>query len=87
VTARDRRTARPLGNRSRPFDTAYVLVVTTGRWMALAQPSDWFDQAIRPWLAAAPVTHKVLTWAKRDMREPRSAVAGSTNRPRGPGGA
>lgn len=27
---------------------------------------DWFNQRARPWLAAAPGTHKVLTWGNHD---------------------
>ena len=26
----------------------------------------WFDQNVRPWLAASPATHKVLTWGNHD---------------------
>ena len=27
----------------------------------------WFDREVRPWLAAAPATHKVLTWGNHDV--------------------
>jgi hypothetical protein len=30
------------------------------------QQQAWFDRTIRPWLAAAPATHKVLTWGNHD---------------------
>src|SRR6185436_8527495 len=26
----------------------------------------WFDQHVRPWLAAAPAAHKILTWGNHD---------------------
>src|SRR5687767_9854021 len=26
----------------------------------------WFDAVARPWLAAAPATHKILTWGNHD---------------------
>jgi hypothetical protein len=27
----------------------------------------WFDREVRPWLAAAPAAHKVLTWGNHDV--------------------
>src|SRR6185436_20488363 len=30
------------------------------------QQQSWFDIHVRPWLAAAPATHKVLTWGNHD---------------------
>ncbi|MCC7123389.1 MAG: metallophosphoesterase [Acidobacteria bacterium] len=40
-----------------------------GPFMAVHYPSQqqaWFDRKVRPWLAAAPATHKVLTWGNHD---------------------
>ena len=31
-----------------------------------ARQKDWFDQHVRPWLAAAPAAHKILTWGNHD---------------------
>ena len=36
-----------------------------GPFMAVHDPSQqqaWFDRTVRPWLAATPATHKLLTW-------------------------
>jgi Icc-related predicted phosphoesterase len=30
------------------------------------QQKSWFDRQVRPWLAVAPATHKVLTWGNHD---------------------
>ena len=30
------------------------------------QQQAWFDRKVRPWLASAPATHKVLTWGNHD---------------------
>lgn len=30
------------------------------------QQQAWFDRNVRPWLAAAPATHKLLTWGNHD---------------------
>ncbi|MBI2220399.1 MAG: metallophosphoesterase [Acidobacteria bacterium] len=30
------------------------------------QQKAWFDQKVRPWLANAPATHKILTWGNHD---------------------
>ena len=30
------------------------------------QQQAWFDRHVRPWLAAAPATHKILTWGNHD---------------------
>lgn len=30
------------------------------------QQQAWFDRNIRPWLATAPATHKILTWGNHD---------------------
>jgi hypothetical protein len=40
-----------------------------GPFMAVHDPHQqraWFDRKIRPWLASAPATHKVLTWGNHD---------------------
>ncbi len=40
-----------------------------GPFMAAHDPHQqqaWFDRTIRPWLATAPATHKVLTWGNHD---------------------
>lgn len=31
-----------------------------------ARQKDWFDGHVRPWLAAAPAAHKILTWGNHD---------------------
>ncbi len=31
-----------------------------------AQQKAWFDQHVRPWLAASPAAHKILTWGNHD---------------------
>ena len=39
-----------------------------GPFMAIHEPYQqqaWFDRNVRPWLASAPATHKVLTWGNR----------------------
>jgi hypothetical protein len=30
------------------------------------QQQAWFDRTVRPWLAATPATHKLLTWGNHD---------------------
>jgi len=30
------------------------------------QQKSWFDRQVRPWLSAAPATHKILTWGNHD---------------------
>lgn len=35
-------------------------------WDAPELQKAWFDREVRPWLAAAPATHKVLTWGNHD---------------------
>jgi 3',5'-cyclic AMP phosphodiesterase CpdA len=30
------------------------------------QQQAWFDRSVRPWLASAPATHKLLTWGNHD---------------------
>lgn len=30
------------------------------------QQKSWFERQVRPWLAAAPATHKILTWGNHD---------------------
>jgi hypothetical protein len=30
------------------------------------QQQAWFDRNVRPWLARAPATHKILTWGNHD---------------------
>jgi len=30
------------------------------------QQQAWFDRKVRPWLAASPATHKLLTWGNHD---------------------
>lgn len=30
------------------------------------QQKAWFDRNVRPWLASAPATHKILTWGNHD---------------------
>jgi predicted thioesterase len=30
------------------------------------QQQAWFDRAVRPWLASAPATHRLLTWGNHD---------------------
>lgn len=40
-----------------------------GPFMAVHAPEHqqaWFDRRVRPWLASAPATHKVLTWGNHD---------------------
>jgi predicted thioesterase len=40
-----------------------------GPFMAVHDPhqqQSWFDRKVRPWLAAAPATHKLLTWGNHD---------------------
>jgi hypothetical protein len=40
-----------------------------GPLMAVHAPEQqqaWFDRVARPWLAAAPATHRVLTWGNHD---------------------
>jgi hypothetical protein len=40
-----------------------------GPFMAVHDPYQqqaWFNQQVRPWLAAAPATHKLLTWGNHD---------------------
>ena len=40
-----------------------------GPFMAVHDPHQqqaWFDREVRPWLAAAPATHKLLTWGNHD---------------------
>jgi 3',5'-cyclic AMP phosphodiesterase CpdA len=40
-----------------------------GPFIAMHQPHlqrEWFDREVRPWLAAAPATHKLLTWGNHD---------------------
>lgn len=40
-----------------------------GPFLALHDPPSqrvWFDQNVRPWLAASPATHKLLTWGNHD---------------------
>lgn len=31
-----------------------------------ARQADWFNRRFRPWLAAAPATHRVMTWGNHD---------------------
>ncbi len=60
-----------------------------GPFMALHHPHQqqaWFDRKVRPWLAAAPATHKLLTWGNHDwcgqacsFRADSSARSRSTN--------
>src|SRR5262245_34924520 len=41
-----------------------------GRFSAMQRPDQqkrWFDESIRPWLAASPATHKLLTWGNHDF--------------------
>jgi hypothetical protein len=40
-----------------------------GPFMAVHDPYQqqaWFDRKVRPWLATAPATHKLLTWGNHD---------------------
>ncbi len=40
-----------------------------GPFMAAHDPHQqkaWFDRSVRPWLASAPATHKLLTWGNHD---------------------
>jgi hypothetical protein len=40
-----------------------------GPFMAVHDPYQqqaWFDRKVRPWLAEAPATHKLLTWGNHD---------------------
>ena len=40
-----------------------------GPFMAVHDPYQqqaWFDRTVRPWLAAASATHKLLTWGNHD---------------------
>ena len=40
-----------------------------GRSLAASEPAlqkAWFDQHVRPWLAASPAAHKLLTWGNHD---------------------
>ena len=40
-----------------------------GPFMAVHDPHQqqaWFDRTVRPWLAATPATHKLLTWGNHD---------------------
>ena len=40
-----------------------------GPFMAVHDPCQqqaWFDRTVRPWLAATPATHKLLTWGNHD---------------------
>src|SRR5687767_15354848 len=40
-----------------------------GPFMAVHDPYQqqaWFDRTVRPWLAATPATHKVLTWGNHN---------------------
>jgi hypothetical protein len=40
-----------------------------GPFLAMHDPHQqqaWFDRSVRPWLAAAPATHKLLTWGNHD---------------------
>lgn len=40
-----------------------------GLFLAMRCPEEqkaWFDRNIRPWLAKAPATHKILTWGNHD---------------------
>ena len=40
-----------------------------GRFTAMTAPdlqARWFNSEVRPWLAAAPTAHKVLTWGNHD---------------------
>src|SRR5712691_2552578 len=40
-----------------------------GPFMAVHDPYQqqaWFDRTVRPWLAATPATHKLLTWGNHD---------------------
>jgi hypothetical protein len=60
-----------------------------GRFMAVHDPYQqkaWFDWKVRPWLADAPATHKLLTWGNHDwcgqacgFREDSPAHACSTD--------
>jgi hypothetical protein len=34
--------------------------------VAADQQARWFDREVRPWLAAAPAAHKILTWGNHD---------------------
>jgi 3',5'-cyclic AMP phosphodiesterase CpdA len=35
-------------------------------WHDPHQQQAWFDRTVRPWLASAPATHKLLTWGNHD---------------------
>lgn len=35
-------------------------------WHDPYQQQAWFDRNVRPWLASAPATHKLLTWGNHD---------------------
>ena len=40
-----------------------------GPFLAIHDPDQqksWFDRNVRPWLASAPATHKILTWGNHD---------------------
>lgn len=60
-----------------------------GPFMAVHDPHQqqaWFDRKARSWLAAAPATHKLLTWGNHDwcgqscsLREDSPAYARSTD--------
>jgi hypothetical protein len=46
-----------------------VCVDRIGPFPAMVAPDQqarWFDRTIRPWLATAPATHKILTWGNHD---------------------
>jgi 3',5'-cyclic AMP phosphodiesterase CpdA len=60
-----------------------------GPFMAVNDPhlqQAWFDRKVRPWLAGAPATHKLLTWGNHDwcgqacsFRSDSPALAQSTD--------
>jgi hypothetical protein len=60
-----------------------------GPYMAMHAPEHqraWFDRNVRPWLASAPATHKLLTWGNHDwcgqacsFRSDSAACARSTD--------
>src|SRR6185436_14058157 len=35
-------------------------------WHDPHQQQAWFDRTVRPWLASAPATHRLLTWGNHD---------------------
>ncbi len=52
-----------------------------GSWVAEDDPArqrDWFDEHARPWLAASPAAHRILTWGNHDWCGQACSFAGDS---------